>query len=177
MRWHAAIAFAAVIATACGAAGPVADERLVAGTLTVDREFSPHQRVQVEKAVELWSEATGGRFRPRLTFGEVECGDPYAIEAVADEGCRVGQRFESPEGRLHVLGATDLYRHTIAVVSWLEGSSFRNNVAHEIGHYLLMRHGDGIMAQSFRGQPPVVTRDTLAEFCATWGCEELRDGE
>jgi hypothetical protein len=69
-----------------------------------------------------------------------------------------------------VLGVADMDGHSVAVVSWLSGAAFRNNVAHELGHYMLIGHGDGIMAQAREHEPARVTPLNVNEFCAIWGC-------
>lgn len=158
-----------------GCTGPSdrADPRVLSGPLSIDSAFSEEQQQEVIAAVDMWSEATGGLFQPELRIEEVECGQAFGIEAVAQRGCRVGQSVDDSEDErgLRVLGSASRGRHTVAVVSWLDGASFRNNVAHELGHYLLMGHGNGIMAQQREGQPPVVTDANLREFCRVWQCE------
>ena len=149
-----------------------ADPRLLAGTLVVDREFSLEQRADIASAIEMWRTATAGRFAPSVVLGDVECGQAFAIEAVHSEGCSVGQRVqdEHAEATERVLGAADRESHWVSVVTWLEGRDFRNNVAHELGHYMLIGHGEGIMAQARKHQPPRVAASSISEFCAVWGC-------
>jgi hypothetical protein len=103
-------------------------------------------------------------------FGEVKCGQAFAIEAVHAQGCHVGQEVDDTGDR--VLGAADSDGHWVSVVTWLEGEAFRDNVAHELGHYLLVGHGDGIMAQAREHQPPWITAASVSEFCAIWECED-----
>jgi hypothetical protein len=145
------------------------DPRLLSGPLLVDGEFAADERAAIEAAVEMWRVATDGRFAPELVFGEVRCGQAFALEAVHDEGCHVGHEVDDTGDR--VLGAADRDAHWVSVVTWLEGSAFRDNVAHELGHYLLVGHGDGIMAQARDHQAPRITPDSVSEFCAIWGCE------
>lgn len=158
---------------ACSGTVETADPRVLHGTLRIDSAFSEQQQQQVIAAVDMWSEATGGLFQPQLIVGEVFCGQAFAIEAVASRGCRVGQQAdgEPADSGMRVLGAANRLRHTVTVVTWLDGDSFRNNVAHELGHYLMMGHGQGIMAQQRHGQTPVVSHESLQEFCSVWPCE------
>jgi len=152
-------------------AGLDADPRILTGTLLVDRAFSAEQRAEILGAVAMWRAATGDRFAPNVVFGEVACGQAFAIEAVQSEGCQVGQAIvadDAPATR-RVLGAADRDSHWVSVVTWLEGNDFRNNVAHELGHYLLLGHGEGIMAQARLHQPPCVAPTSVSEFCAIWG--------
>jgi len=153
------------------AAGLDADPRILTGTLVVDRALSTEQRSEVLRAVEMWRAATEDRFAPDVVFGDVACGEAFAIKAVESEGCGVGQELvEANEPtHEHVLGAADRDSHWVSVVTWLEGSDFRNNVAHELGHYLLLGHGEGIMAQARRHQPARVAKTSVSEFCAIWG--------
>lgn len=151
-----------------------ADPRLLWGPLTVDSEFSREQRAEILAAVDLWRQATGSRFAPAVHFGEVRCGQPFAIEAVHSESCHIGQQVADGDGQRQpqrVLGAAHPQDHWISVVTWLKGEAFRNNVAHELGHYLLVGHGDGIMAQARENEPPVVAGDSISEFCAIWRCD------
>jgi hypothetical protein len=158
------------------AAGLDADPRILTGTLVVDRAFSVAQRAEVLRAVEMWREATDDRFAPSVVLGEVACGQAFAIEAVQSQGCHVGQALaeENDPTSERVLGAADRDSHWVSVVTWLEGSEFRNNVAHELGHYLLLGHGEGIMAQARRHQPPRVAQTSVSEFCAIWGACDAR---
>lgn len=157
----------------CGA-GVEPDARILEGTLWVDQEFSEEQQGLIAAAVGMWSEATDGAFAPSIAVGQVSCGQAFAIKAIHSSGCRVGQVVAQAsadgERELRVLGVADLDAHSVAVVSWLTGSAFRNNVAHELGHYMLIGHGDGIMAQAREHEPPRVTELSLSEFCAVWGC-------
>lgn len=165
---------ASALFTACSSSGLDADPRLLRGTLTVDREFSREQRADILAAVDLWRRATGARFAPDVHIGEVSCGQPFAIEAVHSESCHIGQKVVDGDGQRrpqHVLGAAHPDDHWISVVTWLDGAAFRNNVAHELGHYLLVGHGDGIMAQAREQQPAVVARTSISEFCAIWRCD------
>ncbi|HKO93516.1 MAG TPA: hypothetical protein VJU61_20320 [Polyangiaceae bacterium] len=158
------------------AAGLDTDPRILTGTLVVDRAFSTEQRAEVLRAVEMWREATEARFAPEVVFGEVACGQPFAIEAVQAEGCHVGQAVaeQNEAANERVLGAADRDSHWVSVVSWLQGKDFRNNVAHELGHYLLLGHGEGIMAQARRHQPARVAETSVSEFCAIWGACDAR---
>jgi hypothetical protein len=166
-RWAPAVACA--LALGCSEAGP--DPRILSGPLRVDSEFDAEQREAVLAAVELWTHATHGRFAPELEFGPVECKDSFAIEAVHAPGCVVGQKVESADGRDgRVLGGTDPELHSIAVATWLDGSGFRDTVAHELGHYVLLGHGPGIMAQRRDRESSEVAAASVSEFCAIWGC-------
>lgn len=150
-----------------------ADPRLLWGPLTVDREFSREQRRDILAAVELWRQATGARFAPEVHIAEVSCGQAFAIEAVHSAGCHIGQEVADARGQRRpqrVLGAAHPEDHWISVVTWLEGADFRNNVAHELGHYLLVGHGEGIMAQAREHEPAVVAKTSISEFCAIWSC-------
>ena len=161
---------ASAVSLACSA-GLDADPRILTGTLVVDRSFSAEQRAEVISAVEMWREATDDRFAPQVVLGDVACGQAFAIEAVQSEGCHIGQEVveENEAATQRVLGAADRDSHWVSVVTWLEGSDFRNNVAHELGHYLLLGHGEGIMAQARRHQPARVAKTSVSEFCAIWG--------
>jgi hypothetical protein len=175
--WSRWVAFAACFVTAgCMEASP--DPRILTGPLFVDSEFDAEQREAIQAAVELWSRATNGRFAPPLSFGAVQCEQAFAIKAVHSEGCYIGQALDDDggEGTGRVLGAADREAHWVSVVTWLDGSEFRNNVAHELGHYLLIGHGDGIMAQARDQQGPEVAASSVSEFCAIWDCELVRDG-
>jgi len=158
------------LSLACSA-GLDADPRILTGTLLVDRDFSTEQRAEVLRAVEMWSTATEDRFAPDVVLGEVACEQAFAIKAVPSEGCHVGQAIveENQPASERVLGAADRDSHWVSVVTWLEGREFRNNVAHELGHYLLLGHGEGIMAQARRHQPARVAETSVSEFCAIWG--------
>lgn len=158
---------------AFGCAGPGPDPRLLTGPLLVDSEFDDEQRAAVQAAVDMWTEATRGRFAPQLEFGDVECGQAFAIEAVHGQGCYIGHAVDDEPDSTgdRVLGAADRDRHWVAVVTWLQGSAFRNNVAHELGHYILIGHGDGIMAQARERQAPEIAPASISEFCAIWDCE------
>lgn len=163
----------ALLVLGCSA-GVEADARILEGTLSIDREFSHEQQGLIVAAVNMWREATGGAFSPSVAVGEVSCGQAFAIKAIHSSGCRVGQvvaeATDDGEGELRVLGAADIDDHWVTVVTWLSGASFRDNVAHELGHYMLLGHGDGIMAQAREHEPPRVTELSLSEFCAIWGC-------
>jgi hypothetical protein len=161
---------ASALSVACSA-GLDADPRILTGTLVVDRSFSAEQRAEVISAVEMWREATDDRFAPKVVLGEVACGQAFAIEAVQSEGCHIGQEIaeEHAAATQRVLGAADRDSHWVSVVTWLDGSDFRNNVAHELGHYLLLGHGEGIMAQARQHQPARVAQSSVGEFCAIWG--------
>lgn len=175
--WSRWVAFAACFVTSgCMEASP--DPRILTGPLFVDSEFDAEQREAIQAAVELWSRATNGRFAPPLSFAAVQCEQAFAIKAVHSEGCYIGHTLddESGEGTGRVLGAADREAHWMSVVTWLDGSEFRNNVAHELGHYLLIGHGDGIMAQARDLQGPEVAATSISEFCAIWDCELVRDG-
>jgi hypothetical protein len=154
---------------ACSGEEP--DPRVLTEPLLVDAELDDEQREAVQAAVDLWSAATEGRFAPELRFGPVECNDSFAIEAVHTQGCSIGLRVQTGEGRIgQVLGSTDPDEHSVAVAAWLDGSGFRDTVAHELGHYLRLGHGDGIMAQPRDRLSSEVSEGSLSEFCATWGC-------
>jgi hypothetical protein len=155
-----------------------ADPRLLMGPLTVDREFLPEQRADILAAVDLWRRATGGEFAPEVRFADVSCDQPFAIEAVSSEGCHIGQEVHEQDDDEHddderprVLGAAHPHQHWISVVTWLDGASFRANVAHELGHYVLLGHGQGVMAQARKHEPAVVAPTSISEFCAIWGCK------
>jgi hypothetical protein len=152
------------------------DPRILTGPLLVDSDFEPEQREAIQAAVELWSDATNGRFAPQVTFGAVECEQAFAIKAVHSEGCYIGQTLHDDrgEGTERVLGAADPGGHWMSVVTWLDGDGFRNNVAHELGHYLLIGHGEGIMAQARNHQSSEVAAASISEFCAIWDCELAR---
>jgi hypothetical protein len=154
------------------------DPRILTGPLLVDSEFDGAQREAIAAAVELWSDATNGRFVPQLSFGSVRCEQAFAIKAVHSEGCHIGQAAgdDGAEGTERVLGAADRDSHWVSVVTWLEGDEFRNNVAHELGHYLLIGHGDGIMAQARDQQSTEIAPATVSEFCAIWDCNIVRGG-
>ena len=157
------------VATGCIEVGP--DPRLLRGPLVIDIEFDGEQQAAVQAAVELWREATGGRFAPELRFAPVECGTSFAIEAVQDRGCFIGEKVELEEGRTgHVRGATDPDTHSVSVAAWLAGSGFRDTVAHELGHYLLLGHGDGIMAELADRRSESVSEASRSEFCVVWSC-------
>ena len=123
-----------VVSFGCIEASP--DPRILTGPLLVDRDFDGAQRAAVRAAVQMWSEATEGRFAPEIRFGEVECEQPFAIEAVHSEGCFIGHEVadERSDSTDRVLGAADRSSHWVSVVTWLEGDDFKNNVAHELGH-------------------------------------------
>jgi hypothetical protein len=160
---------ACVMAHGCVESGP--DPRILSEPLRVDAEFDTEQQAAVQAAVDLWSDATGGRFAPELRFAPVECGEPFAIEAVHTQGCSIGQAVELDGGRTgHVRGATDTESHSVSVAAWLAGSGFRDTVAHELGHYLLLGHGDGIMAQPADRHSDQVSPASVNEFCTVWGC-------
>jgi hypothetical protein len=153
----------------CVEVGP--DPRVLTAPLLVDSELDAEQQAAVRAAVELWSNATGGRFAPELRFGPVECGTSFAIEAVHTHGCSIGQKVELGEGRTgHVRGATDPESHAVAVAAWLAGDGFRDTVAHELGHYLLLGHGDGIMAELADRRGDGVSEASKQEFCSVWSC-------
>jgi len=169
MRSRWATLMACVISLGCVEVGP--DPRLLTGTLLVDIEFDAEQQAAVQAAVNQWGDATGGRFAPELRFAPVECGAAFAIEAVHTRGCFIGQEVELDEGRTgHVRGATDPESHSVSVAAWLAGSGFRDTVAHELGHYLLLGHGDGIMAELAGRRSGSVSDATIREFCAVWSC-------
>ena len=166
-QWATAVA--CLLSLGCLEQGP--DPRILTEPLLVDAEFDAPQRDAVQAALALWSDATRGRFAPRVRFGPVECEESFAIEAVHGSGCFVGQTVESADGSLgQVLGATDPELHAISVATWLAGSGFRDTVAHELGHYLLLGHGEGIMARSRGLRSSQITEATISEFCAVWGC-------
>jgi hypothetical protein len=103
----------------------------------------------------------------------VSCGQPFALAAVDSVGCHVGQTLDEGDSAgptERVLGVADPTRHSIAVVTWLGGADFAQNVEHELGHYLLLGHGQGIMAQARNHQPAVVSPASISEFCAIWSC-------
>jgi hypothetical protein len=158
-----------VILVGCSEQGP--DPRILTEPLLVDAEFDAEHREAVQAAVNLWSDATEGRFAPELRFGPVECGDSFAIEAVETQGCSIGRRVETADGSIaQVLGVTDPDQESVAVAAWLSGDSFRDTVAHELGHYLRLGHGEGIMAQPRYRLSSDVSEASLSEFCSTWGC-------
>ena len=160
---------ACVISLGCMEVGP--DTRILTGPLLIDIEFDTEQQAAVRAAVQLWSDATGGRFAPELSFAPVECGTSFAIEAVHSDGCFIGLEVELDEGRTgHVRGATDPESHSISVAAWLAGSGFRDTVAHELGHYLLLGHGDGIMEELANRRSESIAAASLKEFCAVWSC-------
>lgn len=163
---------------ASGCIDAIPDSRILTGPLLVDSEFDTSQREAIAAAVQLWSDATNGRFLPQLSFGAVSCEQGFAIEAVHSEGCYIGQAVgeDGAEGTERVLGAADRDAHWVSVVTWLEGDDFRNNVAHELGHYLLIGHGDGIMAQARDQQSTEIAPTSVSEFCAIWDCELVRGG-
>lgn len=166
-RWATVVAGLVLVAGCSG--GP--DPRVLTEPLLVDSELDAEQREAVQAAVDLWSSATDGRFAPELRFGPVECEDPFAIEAVPTQGCSVGLRVRTADGRLaQVLGATVPEEHSVAVAAWLDGDAFQDVVAHELGHYLLLGHGDGIMAQPRDRLSSEVSPRSVSEFCDTWGC-------
>lgn len=168
--WLVAVA----LLDACSGDTADADPRLLMGPLTVDREFRPEQRADILAAVDLWRRATGGRFAPEVRFADVSCDQPFAIEAVSSEGCHIGQEVHDDDQPLRperVLGAAHPQHHWISVVTWLESAAFRDNVAHELGHYVLVGHGEGIMAQARKHEPAVVAPTSISEFCAIWGCD------
>jgi hypothetical protein len=166
-RWVTVIA--CWLALGCLEEGP--DARVLTEPLLVDAELDVEQRAAVQAAVTLWSDATEGRFAPELRFGAVQCGDSFAIEAVHTQGCSIGLRVQTDEGRIgQVLGATEPEQHSVAVATWLRGDAFRDLVAHELGHYLLLGHGEGIMAQPRQRLDSEVSAASRHEFCATWGC-------
>lgn len=171
---HNRLATCVVCATSlslgCAEVGP--DPRILTGPLLVDSEFDADQRAAIEEAVNLWTEATDGRFAPTLQFVPVQCEEPFAIEAVHVTGCFIGQKLATArgEGTARVLGATDPESHWISLGAWLEGSRFRETVAHELGHYLLLGHGEGIMAQARQRRSVDVTEASISEFCELWGC-------
>ena len=157
-----------VVVMGCSAAP---DPRILTEPLLVDAELDADQRQAVQAAVDLWSNATDGRFAPELRFGSVECEDAFAIEAVPEQGCSIGLRVRTADGRMgQVLGATVPDEHSVAVAAWLDGDAFRDVVAHELGHYLLLGHGDGIMAQPRDRLSSEVSARSVDEFCDTWGC-------
>lgn len=164
-------AVACVVSFGCIDASP--DPRILTGPLLVDSEFDEGQRASIRAAVEMWTEATDGRFAPEIRFGEVGCAQPFAIEAVHTEGCFIGHEVddERSDGTDRVLGAADRASHWVSVVTWLEGTAFEHNVAHELGHYMLIGHGEGIMAQARDQQGTEVAATSLSEFCAIWDCE------
>jgi len=164
------VSVASALVPALGCSSIDTDPRILTGTLLVDRDFGPSQRKAIQAAVDRWSTATAGRFAPSLAVGEVECGQPFAIDAVEGAGCHVGQWFDDDE-TARVLGAADRGSHWVSVVTWLEGDDFLANVAHELGHYMLIGHGEGIMAQAWQGQGTQITEATLHEFCSIWGCD------
>ncbi|MEY4547940.1 MAG: hypothetical protein RL685_4135 [Pseudomonadota bacterium] len=176
--WLVAVA----LLNACSQDTEDADPRLLMGPLTVDHEFLPEQRADILAAVNLWRRATGGRFAPEVHFADVSCGQPFAIEAVPSEGCHIGHEVHDDDDdehdehdderlRLRVLGAAHPHQHWISVVTWLDGAAFRDNVAHELGHYVLLGHGQGVMAQARKREPAVVAPTSISEFCAIWGCD------
>jgi hypothetical protein len=170
--WSRWAAFAACFVTVgCMEANP--DPRILTGPLFVDREFDAEQREAIQAAIELWSDATDGRFAPAVSFGDVSCEQAFAIEAVHSEGCSIGHAV-GDDGAERVLGAADREAHWVSVVTWLDGNEFRNNVAHELGHYLLIGHGEGIMAQARDQQGTEVAATSISEFCAIWDCEIVR---
>lgn len=171
-RW-AALAVS-IVALGCVDANP--DPRILTGPLVVDSDFDAEQRDAIQAAIELWVEATDGRFAPQVRFDAVQCEQAFAIEAVHSEGCYIGQEADDEGGESdeRVLGAADRAGHWVSVVTWLEGADFRNNVAHELGHYLLIGHGQGIMAQARDQQGAEVAASSVSEFCAIWDCELVK---
>jgi hypothetical protein len=169
VRSRLALMVGCIVSSGCADTAP--DPRILTGPLVVDSEFDDDQRADILAAVELWREATHGRFAPQIQFGVVACGQAFAIEAVHSEGCFIGHEVDDDgPGHDRVLGAADLESHWVSVVTWLQGSAFRDNVAHELGHYLLIGHGDGIMAQARDQQGSDVAPASISEFCAIWDC-------
>jgi hypothetical protein len=166
-KWSAVVA--CLVFVGCLGEGP--DPRVLTEPLVIDAELDADQRAAVQAAVDLWSDATQGRFAPELRFGPVECGESFAIEAVPTQGCSIGRRIRTADGHIgQVLGATEPEQHSVAVAAWLDGNAFRDTVAHELGHYLMLGHADGIMAQPARRLSSDVSAASVREFCATWGC-------
>ena len=157
----------ALVASACGQTAP--DPSVLQETITIDQELSAEQQQDVREAVKLWARASGSAFNPETSVGQVECGQPFAIKAIAEEGCGVGHALPEDE-HMRVLGLANAEAHTITVVAWLEGTRFRYNVAHELGHYLYVGHGEGLMAQERWGQEPVLTEQTVEELCSVLPC-------
>ena len=153
----------------CVEVGP--DPRILTGPLLVDIELDAEQQAAVRDAVERWREATGDRFAPDLQLAPVECGAAFAIEAVHTSGCFIGQEVELEEGHTgHVRGATDPELHSVSVAAWLAGSGFRDTVVHELGHYLLLGHADGVMAALPEHRSETISQASIREFCAVWSC-------
>jgi hypothetical protein len=170
-RWPQRLACLIALGALPGCIERDPDPRILTGPLLVDIEFDSEQHAAVQAAVDLWSEATGGRFAPALQLAPVECGASFAIEAVHTQGCSIGQEIDLDEGRTgHVRGATDPEAHSVSVAAWLAGSGFRDTVAHELGHYLLLGHADGIMAQLADRRSEAISPTSVAEFCDVWGC-------
>ena len=172
MRACRSLVCAVGLLLACGSPADT-DPRVLTGTLTLDTAFSVDQRQSILDAIDVWRDATGGRFDPSVSFADVSCGQPFALAAVASEGCHVGQTVDEGDSAgptERVLGVADPARHSIAVVTWLRDDDFGHNVEHELGHYLLLGHGQGIMAQARNHQPAVVAPASISEFCAIWSC-------
>src|SRR3954468_15991195 len=115
MRARCWLACAAALVLGCGSPAET-DPRVLTGTLTIDTRFSVDQRQSILDAIDVWRDATGGRFDPGVRFDDVGCGQPFALAAVDSVGCHVGQTLDEGDSAgptERVLGVADPTRHSI----------------------------------------------------------------
>lgn len=156
--------------TACGP--NISDEEILKGQLTIDQRFSDDQIEMIIDAVDVWTEATDGCFKPQIVIDQVECNQPFSILAVEGEDCGVGQRIDVDGKQRRVLGLSKQGVPTVILGTFIEGERFFNNAVHELGHHLHLEHDDGgFMAQDFKHEQKVVTQRSVDRLAERWSCD------
>lgn len=133
--------------------------------ITLDDSMSDRQLEMAVEGIQMWVDSTEGYFDPPVSIGPVSCHQPHSIH-LADVGeCEMG---EQPDGFFQV-GYGDYETPYITVADGQVESRFAHTIAHEIGHYLGLPHGDGIMTLGWDVKTEV-TEKNVSDMCEVWLC-------
>lgn len=162
----------------CAYVASTPDATRLTATFTIDKRFSGEQIERTKFALEHWSLATAGRFKPKAMIGNIdeELQDDSIIASTRNDDVIQGYFQFNPKS-VDTLNGLQMQRSIMLLVDRVKDiDRFETIVLHEIGHYLSLGHSLDPTDVMF----PAAGRDCISYedlniFCTNWSSCKLNN--